>query len=223
MLLAYPRALGNLGHPRIVRILGACLLLSVVVFAALAGGIAWLLSQTELTSIAIVDSLVKLLGNVATIVAAFFLFPVAMSLFVGLFLERVAAVVESTDYPDLPPAPGLGMLRGLVATLRFLAKAIVVNLVLLLFLFVPVLYPFAWFAANSYLLGREYFELVALRRLDAATARTLRRRHRISVLLGGLVAIGLFALPVVNFLAPVIVTIAMVHAFEGWRRSAATG
>jgi len=90
---------------------------------------------------------------------------------------------------------------------------------LLLFLLIPALYPIVWFLGNSYLLGREYFELVALRRMQPHDARELRRRRRFMVMAGGLGAIGLFAIPVVNLFAPVIVTMAMVHACEAWRRS----
>ncbi len=44
-------------------------------------------------------------------------------------------------------------------------------------LFVPGIGLVAWIAANAYLLGREYFELAAMRFHSAAQARALRRQH----------------------------------------------
>lgn len=219
MLTAYLRALGQLSDPRVVRLIGRAFLLSLLVFVALWGGIAWLLSHTEVTSFWLLEKILDALGAIATIVSTFFMFPIVVSTMVGFYLEAVARAVEARHYPEAPPAPGIGVVAGLYASLRFLLKAALVNVVLLLVLLIPVLYPFAWFAANSYLLGREYFELVALRRLDLRGARDLRRRHRLPLLLGGFGAAVLFLIPVVNLVAPVVVTMAMVHACERWRRA----
>lgn len=220
MLTNYVRALGQLFDPRVVRLVGWSILLSLLVFAGLLFAVHWLLTNSALTSMAIVEQVIDWFGRIATVVSAFFLFPMAISALLGLFLDAVARAVEARHYPDLPPAPGVSLFAGLMATLRFLAKALLVNLCLLVLVLVPILtplYPAAWLAAHAYLLGREYFELVALRRVDATTAQVLRRRHRLGLLLGGLGAMALFAIPVVNMIAPVVATMAMVHAFERWR------
>lgn len=217
MLTAYVRALGQLFDPRIVRLVGYSVVLSLLVFLGLWGGIAWLLENSKLSEVAVVDRIFDWFGNIATVVGAFFLFPMAISVMIGFFLDAVARAVEARHYPDLPVPKGVGIIAGIGAAGRFLLKALVVNIVLLVFLLVPVLYPFAWLAAHSYLLGREYFELVALRRLQPALASTLRRQHRVQVTLGGAAAVGMFAIPVVNMIAPIVATMAMVHAVERWR------
>jgi uncharacterized protein involved in cysteine biosynthesis len=71
-----------------------------------------------------------------------------------------------------------------------------------------------FYALNGYLLGREYFELVALRHLPAPAAAQLRRRHRVKLFWGGVTIAFLSSLPVVNLLVPVIATAFMVHVFE---------
>ena len=60
--------------------------------------------------------------------------------------------------------------------------------------------------------------MVALRRLDAAAARSLRSRFAGHIFVGGVVVAGLFALPLVNLVAPVIATAFMVHVFEALPR-----
>jgi len=69
-----------------------------------------------------------------------------------------------------------------------------------------------------FLLGREYFEVVALRRLDAAATRAARNRFGLRVFLGGVMIAALFSLPLVNLVAPVIATAFMVHVFEALPR-----
>ena len=67
-------------------------------------------------------------------------------------------------------------------------------------------------------MGREYFEVVALRRLDAAATRAARNRFGLRVFLGGVMIAALFSLPLVNLVAPVIATAFMVHVFEALPR-----
>lgn len=216
MFTAWFRASTQLFDPRIVRMLGYSVLLSVAIFAALWIAIAWVLASTALSSWTLLERLNDLLGGIATVVSTYFLFPVVVSAMVGLWLDSVARAVEMRHYPGRTPK-GIGVVAGTLAALRFLAKALLVNLALLLFLFVPVLHPFAWIGANAWLLSQEYFELVALRHLAPHAARALRKEHRLHLFLAGLVAAALFAIPVVNLVAPVITTMAMVHLFERLR------
>jgi uncharacterized protein involved in cysteine biosynthesis len=160
----------------------------------------------------------RALGGLATLVLAWLLFPLLAGVFVGLFLERVAGIVEARHYPQLPRAPGLPWMVALACSLRLLALVLVVNLLLLVLLVVPVAYAVGWFAANGWLLGREYFELVALRREPPAAARSLRAAHRVELWAAGVATAFLLTLPGVNLVAPVFVTAVMLHRFEAWRR-----
>ena len=220
MLVGFIRALGQLTDSRLTRILVRVIVLSMLVFVALGVGLAFLLEWDVLTETPGVKQAMAWLGGIAVIVATFFLFPVVVSVMLGFYLEAIAAVVEARHYPGLPAAKGLGLITGTWASLRFLLKALIVNLLVLFALLIPALYPFVWLVANGYLLGREYFELVALRRLSLGEARGLRRSHRFSTMFGGLLGTLMFLIPVVNLLAPVILTMAMVHALERWRTKA---
>jgi uncharacterized protein involved in cysteine biosynthesis len=94
------------------------------------------------------------------------------------------------------------------------------NLILLLFLLIPPVFPFVFYGVNGYLLGREYFELVAARRLDPAEARSLRRRHGRTLFIAGVLIAFLLTIPFVNLVAPLVGTAAMVHLFETIRHEA---
>ena len=106
--------------------------------------------------------------------------------------------------------PGLFRLSGLSLALNLLA--------LPLYLLLPGINLFLFLALNGYLLGREYFDVVALRRLDAAAAKAMRNRCGGRVFFGGVMIAGLFALPLVNLIAPVVATAFMLHVFEALPR-----
>jgi uncharacterized protein involved in cysteine biosynthesis len=94
---------------------------------------------------------------------------------------------------------------------------VALNLVILVFLPFAPIFPFVFYGVNGYLLGREYFELVAMRRAPSAEASALRRRHRLQAFATGLVIAALLTVPFINLLAPLLGTAAMVHVFEGLR------
>jgi CysZ protein len=68
--------------------------------------------------------------------------------------------------------------------------------------------------ANGWLLGREYFELTALRHLTVAEADSLRKSHGWQVWSGGIL-IALFSeVPLLDLVAPLFGTALMVHLFH---------
>ena len=80
---------------------------------------------------------------------------------------------------------------------------------------------FVFFGLNGYLLGREYFELAALRRMDAHAVRSLRRRFGWRMFASGVLITLLLSLPVVNWLMPMVAIAFMVHHIEEIERRAA--
>ena len=148
------------------------------------------------------------------------MFPAVISVVIGLFLEDIAAAVEARHYPDLSQPEEQSVLPALIVALRYLGVLVALNLVLLVFLLLGPLFPFVFYAVNGYLLGREYFELVAMRRLGPDAARRLRLAHKGELFLAGVVMAFLLTVPVVNLLAPVVITATMVHLIQGWHTGA---
>ncbi|MBL8728194.1 MAG: EI24 domain-containing protein [Planctomycetes bacterium] len=220
MVHAFVRALGILFDRRILGVLGACAMLSALTFVALWWVLHWLLTSV-LVDTGPVQRVLDWLGVLAALIAAWFLFPVVTSAFVGLFLDRVARIVEARHYPLLPPATGLPWHQALLAALQFFGLMLLANAALLLLWFFPLAYPVGFFVVNGLLLGREYYDLVSQRRLDLPAARALRRRHEPELILTGAGITFLLTVPFVNLIAPVFATAAMVHRFESWRRPAA--
>jgi len=199
------------------RVIGLTLVAIVCSWTLLVYG----LGATALVETGWLDRVLDWLGWAAGVVLAIVLFPALATMFASLYQDRIAALVERRHYPDLGPVAGVSISAALAAGFGLLAASLLLNLVLLPLYFVIGANLLVYLAANGYLLGREYFAAVALRRLNLGDARRLRRRHRGGVWLGGVAIAALFALPVVNLAAPVIGTAMMVHVFETLLRNQA--
>jgi uncharacterized protein involved in cysteine biosynthesis len=159
--------------------------------------------------------LVDVLGVFAAPVVTWLLFPSAVLLFLGFYSEAIVVAVERRYYPNLATAPPARQMANLWSGIRLALVGLVLNVVALpLYLLFPGLNLFLFLGLNGYLLGREYFDVVALRRVDWRAAQRLWRQHRLDFVLSGVVAAGLFALPVVNLVAPIIGLAAAVHLVE---------
>jgi len=213
--LAVLRAVADVIDPAVLRILLRVVLLAAAGFAALLALVVWLLGSTAVTETAWLEWTADIAGGAVALVATWFLFPAVLAGIAGLFLEEVADAVERRRYPDLPPAPGARVGASIASALRLFAVTAALNLLALPAYFVPGLNLVVFWLLNGYLLGREYAEAVALRRVPPDRAGHLRRTHRLRLFAAGATIAFLLTLPLANLLAPVIGTALMVHALRG--------
>jgi CysZ protein len=208
------RALGALSDPAVRRVLWLGILGAVAGFLLVAGAAWFLLLGTELFAIGWLDSAVDVLGGIAALFLAYLMFPAIVVAVSSLLLDDVVAAVERRHYPRLPPARSLGLARSIWLSLRFLGVVVGLNLLALpVYVFIPALNLVVFYLLNGYLLGREYFELVAFRRMPPEEAAVLRRRHGLRLFWAGLAIAFLSTIPVVNLLVPVLASAFMAHVF----------
>ena len=151
------------------------------------------------------------LAGAGLLVGLAYVLPAVSALVASFFLDDVAEIVERRAYPGDPPGRALSLGRSLLTGLRFSGLSLGVNLLALTLILVPGVNVVAFFAANTYLIGREYFELAAARFSDPETAGQLRRRHNATVMTGGAVAAGLLLVPLLNLATPIFGVALMVH------------
>lgn len=161
------------------------------------------------------ETLIQVIGGLGLLIGSVFLVAPITSLIAGLYLDDIAAFVERRNYPADPPGRELSVPDAILISLKFGLVVIGVNILVLLLLLVPGINVAAFFAANGYLLGREYFELAALRHLPPSEVARLRRANRLRVFLSGLVIAALVSVPLVNLLTPLFATAFMVHTLKG--------
>ena len=228
MISAFVKAFEQLGDPRLRRFIFLSLIASLVVLVVLVVAISVGLSFLKLVGIDWVDTALSWLGGLASVVLGLLLFPAVVVIVMSLFVDEVAEAVEARYYPDLPKAPGQGVMAGIWTGLKFAGLLIGVNILLLIVYLIMLatvvlspLIPVVFYLVNGWLAGREYFEAVAFRRLKEAQARELRRPFTVQLTLAGAAIAFLAVIPIVNLIAPVIATAVMVHLFQDFSRQKA--
>jgi CysZ protein len=218
MIGALARAMAQLNDPRLRKVawltLGISIATSIVLFGV-CSAVLLAIPKFESGWLEIIANAAIALGAP---VLAWVLFPIVVSVVATLWFERAARAVEARYYPDRPPPRTLTLAEQLIPPLRLALFGIILNLIALTIFWVIPVYVFVFYALNGYLVGREYFELVALRRMSWREVRDLRRRHRMSVLIAGVAIAGMLSIPLVNWITPVIAVAFMVHVFERLRR-----
>lgn len=221
-------ALGQLGDPRFRRVValgtGLALALLVAIYALFLLAIATLTpDMVDLPVVGPVDGLHSLFGWVSLgfmLVMSFFLMVPAAAAFAGLFLDDVADAVEARHYPALPPARPQGWAEGLRGAVNMVGLIVALNLgLLLLFPFTGPLWIPLYYLVNGFLLGREYFTLVAARRLPPQEARAMWRRNLLPLWAAGVLMALPLSLPLVNLIVPVLGTATFTQMFHRLTRA----
>jgi CysZ protein len=226
MLDAAVKALSQMLSPPMRSVLLKSILLAIALIVAIGFGldrlVVWLLGS----GIGTVESHV---GNYAhwpleifawllSIATAFgivlggvFLMP-AVTAFVGsFFVYHIAEVVERVHYPADAPGVALPLGRALIEGGRTSLLAVLVYLVALPLLLFAGIGAVLFFIATAWLLGREYFELAAMRFHPPAEAKALRKHHGMTVFIAGLVIAAFVSIPIVNLATPLFAMAFMVH------------
>jgi CysZ protein len=144
----------------------------------------------------------SILTGLGLVVGLAFLVAPVSSLVAGFFLDDLAELAERQADPHGPLAA------------RFAAVSLLVNALALMLLLVPGVNVVAFIGANAYLLGREYFELAALRYRPIGEVRDLRRRHALYLFVAGLPLAFFVATPILNLLTPLFATAYMVRVHK---------
>lgn len=223
VLAAFVRALGQLGDPAFRRVLLQGVALSVALLAGVSYAFITLVQvfvpdTVTLPWIGAVSGVETVVGigtlALVTLLSVFLMVPVA-ALFCGFLLEDVVTAVERRHYPTLSGPDVVPLTDSLKDAVNFLGVMVGMNLLaLLVYPFVIPLAPFLFWGLNGWLLGREYFTLVAMRRLGREGARALRRANGGTIWLAGVMMAAPLSLPFVNLLVPVIGAATFTHLFH---------
>ncbi|MEM8537085.1 MAG: EI24 domain-containing protein, partial [Pseudomonadota bacterium] len=129
--------------------------------------------------------------------------------------DEVADAVERKHYAHLPRVAAVGFWDGLRDTVNFLGVLIAANvLAFVLYALFPFAALFIFFALNGFLLGREYFQVVAMRRVGRAQAKELRTKHRGTIWLAGCLMAVPLAVPLLNLIIPILGAATFTHIYH---------
>ena len=223
------KALTQMLSPPMRAILWKAIGLALVLIVALAVGLQRLLSwfatsgevwaETMLgpgshTPLNILAWIVSIAAGLGVVLGAIFLMPAITSLIASVFVDDVADHVERAHYPH--DAPGMALPLGVAVPegVKTALLTIVVYLVALPFVLFAGAGFIIFFIATAWLLGREYFELAAMRFRPVGEAKAMRKEHAMTVFVAGLFIAAFVSIPIVNLATPVFAMAFMVHVHK---------
>ena len=217
------KALGQAGDPRFRKVLILGVVLTLALLVAVYAAFLWFLQASlgagaELPLIGHVTWIDDLLGwsslGLMLILSVFLMVPVASAI-TSMFLDEVAQAVEDKHYAHLPPAPRVPLWDSVRDTVNFLGIIIAAN-TLALFLyaaFAPVA-VFIFWGLNGYLLGMEYFQLAAMRRIGRKEAKAMRRKYVWVIWSAGILMAIPLTFPLLNLVIPILGAATFTHIYH---------
>jgi CysZ protein len=226
MLDAAVKALSQILSPPMRSILWRSIGLALVLIVVLAVGLQRLLSWLATSGegwaeatlgpsfhvpIEILAWIISIAASLGVVLGAVFLMPAITSLVASVFVDDVADHVEREHYPA--ERPGMALPLGIAMTegIKTALLTIVVYLIALPFVFFAGAGFIAFFIATAWLLGREYFELAAMRFRPPAEAKAMRKQNAAIIFTAGLVIAAFVSIPIVNLATPLFGMAFMVH------------
>jgi CysZ protein len=158
--------------------------------------------------------LAVLVLTAALFTGAIMLMPAATALVAGFFADDIAERVERSHYPADPPGVTVPLWPAAIDGIETALLAVAVYLCALPFFLFAGIGAVMFFIATAWLLGRQYFDLAAMRFHPVAEAKALRRRHHATVFTAGLFIAGFVSIPVINLATPLFGTALMVHVHK---------
>jgi CysZ protein len=157
---------------------------------------------------------VALALGVGLFAGAVMLMPAVTALVASFFADEIAELVERAHYSTDPPGVALPLWRAMIEGAKTAALAVAVYLCTAPLLLFAGAGAVLFFLATAWLLGREYFELAAMRLHRADDAKALRRIHQATVFTAGLFIAGFVSIPILNLATPLFGTALMVHVHK---------
>lgn len=226
MLDAAVKALSQILSPPMRRILWRSIALALGLIVVVAIGLqrllSWFATSGELwaetmlgpgfeTPLNILAWIVSIAAALGIVVGSVFLMPAVTALVASVFVDEVADEVERVHYPADKPGVAMPLTRALYEGVKTALLAAGLYLIALPFFFFAGIGVIVFFIVAAYLLGREYFLLVAMRSRSPEDARAFRKENAAIVFTSGCVIAAFVSIPIVNLATPLFGTAFMVH------------
>ncbi len=222
-ITSFGKTLTQIGDPRFRRVLfkgiGLTFVLLIAVYTAFLMFLNWIGAgqtvQELLGNISWVGDLFTFASLFLMIALSIFLMIPVASAITSLFLDEVADAVEDKHYPELPDVPRVSFSEGLKDSVNFLGVLIAANIfALVLYAIFPPFSLFIFWGLNGFLLGREYFQLVAMRRVGRAEAKRMRKKHMGTIWLAGTLMAMPLVVPLLNLVIPILGAATFTHLYH---------
>ena len=229
MFDAAVKALSQILSPPMRSILWRSIGLALVLITVLAIGLqrllSWFATYGEVwlegllgpswhASLEVLAWIISIAAGLGVVFGAVFLMPAITSLMASLFVDDVADHVEREHYPADHPGVALPVTLATIEGVKTALLTILVYVVALPFVLFAGAGFIIFFIATAWLLGREYFELAAMRFRSPDDAKAMRKENAATVFTAGLFIAAFVSIPIVNLATPLFGMAFMVHMYK---------
>ncbi|WFU41163.1 sulfate transporter family protein [Bradyrhizobium sp. CB82] len=226
MLDAAVKALSQIISPPMRSILWRSIGVALVLITVLAIGLqrllSWFATYGEVwlegllgpgwhSALEVLSWIVSIAAGLGVVFGGILLMPAITSLVASLFVDEVADHVEREHYPAERPGVALPFTMAIHEGVKTALLTILVYLIVLPFVFLAGAGFLIFFLATAWLLGREYFELAAMRFRSPEEAKAMRRDNAATIFAAGLIIAAFVSIPIVNLATPIFGMAFMVH------------
>jgi uncharacterized protein involved in cysteine biosynthesis len=155
--------------------------------------------------------IISIAAGLGVVFGGILLMPAITSLVASIFVDEVADHVEREHYPAEAPGVALPLSLALPEGIKTSLLTILVYLIALPFVWLAGAGFLVFFICTAWLLGREYFELAAMRFRPPEEAKAMRRDNASTIFTAGLIIAAFVSIPIVNLATPLFGMAFMVH------------
>lgn len=211
---ALRRSFISLKSGALIKILLLSMLLNLLVLALLVGGFTYAMLNINLFGAW--DWLADWGAGFLAAGIAYFIYPLLLPLIISFFDTAIADAIEREEYPNLPPMQP-PYWPTLMQDIKFTLKVLLINVAILPLYLLPGVNLLLYFVVNGYLIGIEFFHVVAGRHVLPKESEALKKQYRFTLAMAGAAITFCATIPFVNLVAPMIGVAMMVHFFHGLR------
>jgi uncharacterized protein involved in cysteine biosynthesis len=226
MLDAATKALSQILSPKMRSILwrsiGLALVLVTVFAIALQRLLSWFATYGEgwveamlgpdfHTPLNLLSWVLSIAAGLGVVLGGIFLMPAITSLIASFFVDDVGDLVEREYYPAEQPGRALPITLAMIEGVKVALLTILVYLIALPFVLVAGAGFLVFFIATAWLLGKQYFELAAMRFRPPEEAKLMRKDHAATIFTAGALIAAFVSIPIVNLATPLFGMALMVH------------
>lgn len=228
LALAFKKTLFSLQRGFALRMIVYSILITLLIFAVIIGGLALIISPPQMFANAWAwvagdtldqasawfsagGSFMQWAMIAFTVLLVVLLFPLMVPV-TGGFLSDSAILPIEKEYGRTAD-PSRTVLDEIWAGFGFMLPALGWNLLCLPFYFIPGVNVVVWLLLNASLMAKQFYIMIAPRHLSRIEEKAEWKRHRWQYILAGAFVLMMSIVPFVNLVAPIIGIVFMTHLF----------
>ena len=192
--------------------------ISIIVILSVAMIIWGLFNSVQIFELNFLNKLISWAVSIILFITASAVLGPLMAVLGSIYSEEIAHHVEKKHYPNRVGHRFVGVTESIKTGGHLLLKSLLVNTLLIpIYIvggFFPIISVLIFFGVNGYLLGREFFEIVASRHIGRDERVLFWKTNRGGSIFVGVIIVCFSTVPLLNLVSAMLGVIITTHFFQ---------